>query len=744
MKQNLIEKFISSGAVKNLVNKVESAEEKYIGISSLQGSSLSLLMKSLFDVETSLLALKKGKQAVNEFRVELYELGLEKHIVMIDDVNDENIQDKLTEIRNKEKSIVIADYKLLQLKLPSKDAIESNTTSIQLGEETSYDDLIEYLGLINYQREKYVDSPGDFAIRGSIIDFWSYSEKLPCRLEFDGDFIESIRYFDSESQRSLNKVEKVTLASSVNREESDDYSNIFDYLNQPTVIASRYELKEIIEKKNNIENRDKGSELPEDIKHIVNEDEEKNNDRIEYISVEDLFNENAKWIVEEEIQETDNRINLGIKSAPAINANFELLFNSLLKYCGSGYDVIITSENDFQAKRLVDLLSEYKEEFAKLLEEKKIAIEILAIKAGFVIPDEKLLVLSDYQIFNKPYRTKISKKRKVKKSRAREFASLKRGDYVVHENFGIGQYNGLETIQIGSIEQESIKILYAEGGVVYVNLNYLSLVKKFSSNEDAQPRLSVLGSNEWKNTKKRVKSKIKEAARDLIQLYAKRKAAVGITYSPDSIWQKELEASFQYEDTPDQAKVTEDVKSDMESSNPMDRLVCGDVGFGKTEIAVRAAFKAINDGKQVAMLAPTTILTEQHFNTFRDRLSQFPVKVASLSRFQTKTKQTEIIMEMERGNIDVVVGTHRLISKDVKFKDLGLLIIDEEHRFGVMAKEKLRSLKANIDTLTLTATPIPRTLNLSLLGARDLSIIGTPPLNRQPIYTKVENLILLK
>ncbi|MDZ7766154.1 MAG: transcription-repair coupling factor [Melioribacteraceae bacterium] len=321
---------------------------------------------------------------------------------------------------------------------------------------------------------------------------------------------------------------------------------------------------------------------------------------------------------------------------------------------------------------------------------------------------------------------------------------LKIGDYVVHETYGIGRYAGLETIQIGETEQESIKIIYAEGGVVYVNLNYLSLVKKFSSKDNAEPKLSVLGSNEWKSTKKKVKKKIKDAARDLIKLYAKRKASEGYQFSPDTVWQKELEASFFYEDTEDQTKVTDEVKGDMESANPMDRLVCGDVGFGKTEVAVRAAFKAISDGKQVAILVPTTILTEQHYNTFKDRLTQFPVKVDVLSRFRTKAQQTETVKKLASGQLDVIIGTHRLLSKDIKFKDLGLLIIDEEHRFGVMAKEKLRTYRANVDTLALTATPIPRTLNLSLLGARDLSIIATPPPNRQPIHTRVEKFDVAK
>lgn len=745
MESNLIKLFQQIPAISDsLVTWKEDFEKKHKSISPLLGSTKALLLKSVFEFESKLMVLMSGKKEINELKVELCELGLENNIISMDEIDVETIQDKLTEINKKKKFVFIVDYNILKVELPSKEELDKNTTTIQLGEETSYDDLIEYFGLINYEKEKYVDNPGDFSVRGSIIDFWSYSERLPCRLEFDGDFIESIRYFDPDAQRSLNKVERVTLASAVSREKSESFSHIFDYLENPLVLASNYEL-------HNFSKPKKKEVLPliemeEDLLKEVFEGEttskeevQEENEVIEKeFSLEKVFEKEARWLVEEEFEESNSRINLGIKEAPSINSKFSLLFDSLTDFAKKKYKIIITSENDFQAKRLIELLTDYNAEFAYLIEQKTIDIQALAIKGGFHIPSEKLLVLTDYQIFNKPYRTKVIKKQKVRKARARDLATLKRSDFVVHESFGIGRYAGLETIKIGELEQESIKILYAEGGVVYVNLNYMSLVKKFSSNEEAQPRLSTLGSNEWKNTKKRVKAKIREAAKDLIELYAKRKAATGMSYSPDSIWQKELEASFLYEDTPDQAKVTDEVKSDMESDNPMDRLVCGDVGFGKTEIAVRAAFKAINDGKQVAMLAPTTILTEQHHTTFSDRLKPFPVKVSALSRFQTKTKQTEILKELEAGKVDVIIGTHRLLSKDIKFSDLGLLIIDEEHRFGVAAKERLRSYKTNVDTLTLTATPIPRTLNLSLLGARDLSIIGTPPLNRQPIYTKVD------
>ncbi len=679
---------------------------------------------------------------------------MDENIIAADDLAAETLQERLTDLNKRGRFILISTYDLLKLKLPSKNSIDKNTTKIEIGGNISYGDLIEYLNSIDYDRGRFVESPGEYAVRGSIIDFWSFSEKQPCRLEFDGDFIESIRYFDPESQRSLDKISSVTVAASINAAEKYS-SDIFDYLDNPLLFVNDYELKnlfgESIQAQSGEEKKEKRFptieeeidkelkiELYEGIEEGGEKEHEQEQEQDEKYSLGKLFQKNARWIVEDPVGMHEERIQLHFIEAPAINSNIELLCSILKDYASRNFQVIITVENELQNNRLYELLADFKKELAELLEIGKIKIIVLAIKSGFVAKNSSLFLLTDYQIFNKPYRTKLSSLYKVKKSRVKDFASIKKGDYVVHENFGIGQYVGLETIKIGEAEQESIKILYAEGGVVYVNLNYLSLVKKFSSQENVQPKLSVLGSGEWKKTKKKVKAKIKDAARELITLYAKRKSSEGFSFSSDSIWQKELEASFFYEDTPDQTKVTEEVKRDMESPNPMDRLVCGDVGFGKTEIAVRAVFKAINDGKQVALLVPTTILAEQHYNTFKDRLTQFPVKVEALSRFQTKAEQTEITKRIEKGEVDLVIGTHRLLSKDIRFKDLGLLIIDEEHRFGVMAKEKLRSLKANVDTLTLTATPIPRTLNLSLLGARDLSIIATPPPNRQPIYTKVD------
>ena len=719
-------------------------------ISPLYGSSKSFAVKDLLEQNEQIVLLLSDIKLVNETKVELNVIGLAESLIVIDDFNLESIQEKITEISKRKRFVLVTTYEILNLKLPDREKINHLTTKVNVGGDLKYDDLIEYLNLLIYTKDKFVEAPGYYSQRGAIVDFWSYSEKSPVRLEFDGDFIESIRYFDSESQRSFEKVEEVTLAGAFENQAEDFGSDIFGYLNNPIFIASAYELDNIKSTKEEIV-----PVVKEEIKSKKKEkplDEDEFPEAIEVIAVEpeiikttsfDYKGKNANWIIEEELT-SENRIDLGISPAPSINSNYQVLFSIIKEYADKSYSIVITSENELQTKRLSDLLSEINPELEELVELGKVKIETLAVKEGFLNREDKILLLTDYQIFNKPYRTKISSAKKYKKSKAKSFASIKRGDYVVHEDYGIGQYAGLQTIKIGDADQESMKILYAEGGVVYVNLNYLALVKRYSSNENLKPTLATLGSGEWLSTKAKAKKKIKEAARELIELYAKRKSAEGYRFSPDTIWQRELEASFFYEDTPDQAKASEDVKIDMEAKNPMDRLVCGDVGFGKTEIAVRAAFKAVQDGKQVGVLVPTTILAEQHYNTFKDRLTQFPVRVAALSRFQTKKEQKEIVKLLEEGLLDVLIGTHRLISKDVKFKDLGLLIIDEEHRFGVAAKEKLRQVKVNVDTLTLTATPIPRTLNLSLLGARDLSIIATPPPNRQPIFTNVSTFDALK
>ncbi|NWG27556.1 MAG: transcription-repair coupling factor [Ignavibacteriaceae bacterium] len=745
MKSEYLNKILNISNFNEIAIKLKQSGENIAVFfcSPLYGASRSLLILKFQEISEQIILLVPDSKSAGELFVELSILGLEDKLILLDDFSREVIQEKLTKISRVKKFVLISTYELLTHKLPAKEQVEKTTTIIQTGSKIKYDDLIEYLNMLNYQRDVFVEAPGEFSVRGSLIDFWSYSGQNPARLEFDGDFLESIRYFDPESQRSIEKLESVSLAGSVGQND-EMISDIFNYLKNPIIFASLFELRNnFVKTDSSVVRKGREMNLPEakekfDDKFSENYDSMSANKDLLMKSINENINkENVRWIIEDEISISSDRIELGFSEAPTINSNFKILYNVLKEYSEKNYNVILTSENELQTLRLTELLSEFNTELAGLIESRKIKLETLAIKEGFVHNKEKILLLTDYQIFNKPYRSKLPHKKKYSKSKSKAIASIKKGDFVVHENYGIGKYAGLQTIAIGEAKQESMKLLYAEGGVVYVNLNYLNLVKKYSSNENLKPTLSTLGTGEWERRKTRTKKKIKEAARELIELYAKRKSTKGFQFNEDTIWQKELEASFFYEDTPDQEKVTREVKSDMEAPNPMDRLVCGDVGFGKTEIAVRAAFKAVQDGKQVALLVPTTILAEQHYNTFKDRLSQFPVKVAALSRFQTKQEQNEILKELESGNVDVVIGTHRLLSGDVKFKDLGLLMIDEEHRFGVSAKEKLRKLKINVDTLTLTATPIPRTLNLSLLGARDLSIIATPPPNRQPIYTTV-------
>jgi transcription-repair coupling factor (superfamily II helicase) len=750
--QKLIKSKDFFSSVLNRIKEIKNLQGQ-IYLSQLSGSSKSFLVNELFENHNQLLILLPDVKTVSEFQVELSILDLSKNLISIEEFSPDQLQQKLTDLLNKKSKIILSTYDLLQQKFPNPGTLQSSITKINSGDEVGYENLIEYLNQLNYQKEKFVEAQGEYSQRGSLIDFWSYSEPNPVRLEFDGDLLESIRLFDSESQRSFEKTESVTLAAAINSEsQRESSSNIFDYLEKPVVLASSFELENLDNLKTENKNESKTELLKIDLEgdeeeiseEIVNKEIEEIPHGQTILTLNDLFSQQATWLIEDELSSQNNLIDLALKEVPSINSNFEVLFSVLKDYADQNFDVILTSENELQTNRLRDLLSDFKDELSELIESGKIKLETLALKEGFLHTQKKILLLTDYQIFNKPYRSKLPKRSKQVKSKAKSFASIKRGDYVVHENYGIGKYSGLETIDIGESKQESMKLLYNEGGVVYVNLNYLHLVKRYSSNESLAPTLSILGSAEWDKTKKRTKKKIKEAARELIELYAKRKASQGFSFSQDSIWQKELEASFFYEDTPDQEKVTGEVKVDMEAGSPMDRLVCGDVGFGKTEIAVRAAFKSVQDGKQVALLVPTTILAEQHFNTFSDRLTNFPVRVAALSRFQTKKEQTETLKKLKAGEVDVIVGTHRLLSKDVEFKDIGLLIIDEEHRFGVTAKEKLRSIKINVDTLTLTATPIPRTLNLSLLGARDLSIISTPPPNRQPIYTTVSTFDILK
>lgn len=728
-----------------------TASNSITHISPMTGGARAIIAQNLLDRYKHILLLFPDQKKVLETEVELTLLGLAGQVIAITNYTSNALQERLSEAVKSDRCIIVATFALFLAPLPAKQDFDSQLIKIETGSTVLYEELLEYLNLYNYQSGQFVEEPGSYSKRGAIIDFWPYSEKMPVRIEFDGDFIESIRSFDPESQRSIEVLKGTTLAPHLEQRpvSENEMFRIFDYLDHPLVVMNKNEAGqfEMPEEEAAVKKQEQAQQTGnfDEEKYDIPPDNPEKDAVVETHRYVPMLLERAyaagkevHWLIEEQLSASDDRIDLMLSDAPPVNAIYKVLFSVIKEYSGLGYTVFVASENDLQCSRLKALFDDPVNGIDGIYDAGKLKVIMLPVKDGFTNRNDKIVLFTDYQIFGKPFRTRLPSKLKKAVKKSRQLESIKPADFVVHEEFGIGQFYGLESITINDVEQESMKIRYADGGVVYVNINYLHLVKKFSAQEGVRPTLSALGSPEWANRKKKAKKKIKEAAKELIELYARRKMSRGFSFGNDTIWQQELEAAFMYEDTIDQSRVMEEVKADMQAANPMDRLVCGDVGFGKTEIAVRAAFKAVQDGKQVAILVPTTILAEQHYNTFTDRIAQFPVTVAALSRFQTKAEQKDIVEKLAQGKIDIVVGTHRILSKDVKFRDLGLLIIDEEHRFGVASKEKLRSYKANVDILTMTATPIPRTLNLSLLGARDLSMLSTPPANRQPVYTRVE------
>lgn len=645
-------------------------------------------------------------------------LGGEKTSIYLSEY-DEEFESEITPLSTtlkklslEESYIVFTSPKTLAKQIVSEDSFKQNIISLKKGEEFVFEELIQKLKQYNFARKNLVDEENDFAVRGGIIDIFPENLSQPVRIEFFGNTVESIREFDPSTQRSISQLNETEILPSFEEADLEQHtSKLISYIKEGTMFLL---------------------DEPDLIKH---EEEDIFYSTINYprsyfsgfplVKADSISNDEKSQVKE---------VLIDSKSQPSFNSNTKLFVENLKELSGNSYDIYITCTDDYQVKRTRELIED--------LDEGNILSGIKYIDnsfhEGFLLPEDKIAIYTEHEVFGRYYRA-VKRKRKFGGITFKELSTVNYGDFMVHQNYGIGKYAGLKKIVSGGIEQEAVKLLYKDNDLVFVNLNSLHLVKKYSAQEGVTPNLNKLGGNEWEKIKQRTKKKIQEIARDLILLYSKRKSQKGFRFSADSVWQKELEASFMYEDTPDQISATAAIKTDMESEHPMDRLVCGDVGFGKTEVAVRSAFKAVLDNKQAAVLVPTTILAEQHYNTFKDRLSNWAVEVEHLSRFKTKKEQKEILAKLEEGKINIIIGTHRLLSKDVKFKDLGLLIIDEEQRFGVKAKEKLKFMRENVDVLTLTATPIPRTLNFSLLGARDLSIINTPPKNRQPIHTEIIN-----
>ena len=637
----------------------------------------------------------------------------------------------LEKLSNKSGKIIIVTYPeaLLEKIIPGV-ILQKMKLQLTEGESVSRDFIVELLTEYGFRETDFVYEPGEFAIRGSIVDVFSYSNDRPFRIDFFGNEVESIRLFDIETQLSETRVQSVTILP--------DIRNTFDGGNLFPKWEDMFNLVSLLDKKTLLWMADPGltiSALNNLYESIDLPDEQISDKSRIFCNGDELMEELNRYTVLESGQtaffKESEIIQFSTSPQPVFHKNFELLTENLAGNAEKGYTNYIFSENEKQFERLREIFSE-------IYGSVPFTPVLAGMYRGFIDHDLRICCYTDHQIFERYHKFRLKegfKKRAVLS--AQILNELQPGDYVVHIDHGIGMFGGLEKIDVNGKVQETLRLVYKGGDVLYVNIHSLHRISKYKGKDGLVPKIYKLGSGAWQKLKQKTKNKVKDIARELITLYAKRKMETGFRFSADSYLQRELEASFIYEDTPDQLKATNMVKEQMESPVPMDMLVCGDVGFGKTEVAIRAAFKAVADNKQVAVLVPTTILALQHFNTFKDRLGDFPCRVDHISRFRSTAEQKQILSDLAEGKIDILIGTHRLIGKDVKFKDMGLFIIDEEQKFGVSVKEKLKKIKLNVDTLTLTATPIPRTLQFSLMGARDLAIINTPPPNRHPIITSL-------
>lgn len=644
--------------------------------------------------------------------------------------------------------VLVSFPEALSEKVISPKSLALNTLEIRKGARLDMDFVIDVLQQYQFDRVDFVVQPGQFAVRGGIIDVFSYANEQPFRIEFFDDAVESLRSFDPVSQLSVKFYNKVNIIPDLESHRETDASqeslvvkeekvNLLQYFNKTDIVwADR-----LMQTSETIETCFATARNEYD--KIV-ADKEKGLVRIQNAKPEQIYssaNEFLKWLIQCNVIETGSvpffskatRIEVNSEPQPAFNKQFDQLKESLAKNSELGYHLLISVGSEQQRKRLEKIFADDSNGQLLAIHNTKSTIH-----RGFIDHDEKLLCFTDHEIFERYHKYTV---RDLSQSREaltlKELFELKPGDYVTHIDYGVGRFSGLEKIETNGKQQEVIRLVYKNNDTLYISIHGLHKISRYVGKEGVAPTLNRLGSNTWQVLKQKTKKQVKDIAKDLIKLYAKRKATRGFAFSPDSYLQHELEASFMYEDTPDQLKATIDVKGDMESQAPMDRLVCGDVGFGKTEVAIRAAFKAVCDSKQVAVLVPSTILAFQHYNTFCERLKGMPVNIDYLNRFRTTKEKNQIAKDLESGKLDILIGTHAITNSKLKFKDLGLLIIDEEQKFGVSVKEKLKQMRANVDVLTLTATPIPRTLQFSLMGARDLSVIQTPPPNRQPIQTEL-------
>lgn len=654
------------------------------------------------------------------------------HPEAVDNANVTMRAEVLSLLNSRQQRKLIVTYpEAIAEKVISRDVLKKNTLIIEKGQDYSIEFINELLMEYEFERVDYVYEPGQFSIRGGILDVFSYSNDNPYRLEFFGDEVDSIRTFDPADQLSIDQVEKVEIIPNIQSHFKDEnYISLLDFNPSNTVIW--------------VEDINLSSSKLTKSLQKAQEQFDKLDSPLDHRKPSELYLDPAIFkmqlsqvrLVEFGIQKqwSDSRsFKINTHPQPAFNKNFEMLQENIDSLLKRGYKTYIFSEQKTQLNRL--------ERIFKDIGSAQVNYEAVInnLSEGFIDHDNLIVCYTDHQIFERynRFRLKEGFSKNKQALTVKELNNLKKGDFVVHIDHGIGRFSGLEKIEVNGRFQEAIRLVYKDNDILYVSIHSLHRISKYSGKEGNVPKINKLGSQAWQKLKSKTKAKIKEIAFDLMKLYAKRKSIKGFAFSPDSYLQTELEASFIFEDTPDQFKATQDIKNDMEKEMPMDRLICGDVGFGKTELAIRAAFKAATDGKQVAMLVPTTVLSFQHYRTFSERLNEFPITVDYLNRFKSAKKTTETLKKLEEGKIDIIIGTHKLIGKRIKFKDLGLLIIDEEQKFGVGVKDQLKSLREEVDTLTLTATPIPRTLQFSLMGARDLSLLNTAPPNRYPVQTEL-------
>jgi transcription-repair coupling factor (superfamily II helicase) len=748
-KSVVVGKYDKATKVSQISEFLKQSENK-IHLKGLIGSSLSFVVNSLFHKsELPFLMIFEDKEAAAYYLNDLEQLIGDKEVLFypgsfripyqIEDVDNANVllrAEVLNRINSRKKPAIIVTYpESLFEKVVTKKELEKNTLKVAVGDKISIDFINEVLFEYEFKRVDFITEPGEFSVRGGIIDVFSFSNDNPYRIEFFGNEVDSIRSFDVETQLSIEKQHKITIIPNVeNQFFQEDRESFLDYISSNTTLfiqnteALLSKLDTLFAKAEEAYGKLKG-----EIKHLAPEQLFLNQKSF----LKKALDFNVVELGSNAIFKTNKTFEFQILPQPSFNKQFDLLLNNLNDNHFNGIKNYLFCSNESQAKRFHDIFQTLDEANHESIRKQYDTIK-LPLFQGFIDEELQIACYTDHQIFERYHKFSIKNGYAKKQTiTLQELTNLSVGDYVTHIDHGIGKFGGLQKIQVEGKTQEAIKLVYADNDIVYVSIHSLYKISKFNGKDGTPPKIYKLGSNAWKVLKQKTKARVKHIAFNLIQLYAKRRLEKGFQFSPDSYLQLELESSFIYEDTPDQNKATQEVKADMESDRPMDRLVCGDVGFGKTEVAIRAAFKAVDNGKQVAVLVPTTILAYQHYRTFTERLKDMPVAVGYLNRFRTAKQKAETLKDLEDGKLDILIGTHQLVNKNVVFKNLGLLIVDEEQKFGVNVKDKLKTIAANIDTLTLTATPIPRTLQFSLMAARDLSVITTPPPNRYPIETNV-------